>query len=224
MAYTLKQIYAALAAVENGPDMIADLQTELSNVRSEAAQRRTEKQHILKSLGVDDETGIESIAATLAALSKTGAKPDEIGKQIAALSEQVKTLTDAAAASEQQAQTEKDKRIAAIKANKALAALQAGNAANPEVISKLILDKLVAKDDDNLVYSDDGKEISVEDGVKNFLAANPWAVKNVQNPGGGSGPGGDAGGRIYSKAEIEAMTPDQINKNWDDVQASMQKI
>lgn len=37
MAYTLQQIFEALGKVENGGSMVADLQTEISKVRSEAA-------------------------------------------------------------------------------------------------------------------------------------------------------------------------------------------
>lgn len=36
MAYTLQQIFEALGKVENGGSMVADLQTEISKVRSEA--------------------------------------------------------------------------------------------------------------------------------------------------------------------------------------------
>lgn len=222
--YTLKEIYAALAAVENGPEMLEDLQTELSKLRSESAARRTEKQKILNTLGVEDETGLSSIAEALAAMKKTGSKPDEIGKQIEALTAQVTALTEKATASEQTAAAERDKRIAAIKANKALAALQTGNAANPEVISKLILDQINVKDDESIVFKGaDGKELSVDDGVKAFLTANPWAVKNTQTPGAGSGAG-NASGHRYTRAEIEAMTPDQINAHWSDVQESLKTV
>ena len=222
--YTLKEIYAALAAVEHGPEMLEDLQTELGKLRSESAARRTEKQNILKTLGIEDESGVTSIAEALAAMKKTGSKPDEIAKQIEALTTQITSLTEKATASEQTAAAEKEKRIAAIKANKALAALQGGNAANPEVISKLILDQIKVKDDDSIVFTGpDGKELSVDDGVKSFLTANPWAVKNTQNPGGNSG-GGDPGTHRYTKAEIEKMTPDQINANWKDVQESLKTV
>ena len=40
MAYTLQQIFEALGKVENGGSMVADLQTEISKVRSEAANNR----------------------------------------------------------------------------------------------------------------------------------------------------------------------------------------
>ena len=40
MAYTLQQIFEALEKVENGGSMVADLQTEISKVRSEAANNR----------------------------------------------------------------------------------------------------------------------------------------------------------------------------------------
>ena len=52
MAYTLQEIYTALAGVDNGAEMLTDLQAELSNIRNEAAKRRTEKQDILKMLNL----------------------------------------------------------------------------------------------------------------------------------------------------------------------------
>ena len=32
------------------------------------------------------------------------------------------------------------------------------------------------------------------------------------------------GTQLYTKEQIEAMTPEEINKNWDAVQASMKKM
>ena len=229
MAKALKEIFAALAALEGGAALIADLQENFTEVRGEAAKYRTSRNEVLAALGItegaDVTAAINGIKSTLDTIKSSGGKPDELGSQIATLSAQIKTLTEKSEASEKLAAEEKSKRINATKVSNAMAALQAGNAANPEIISKLILDKLVAKDDDKLVFAaDDGKELSVEDGVKNFLAANPWAVKNVQSPGGGSGAGGDPGVKIYSRAEIEAMTPEQINADWKNVQESMKKI
>lgn len=227
MAYTLKQIYAALGAVENGTEMIADLQQELSNVRNEAAQKRIEKNKILEALGIaadggDAENQLKGIATSMEALKATGAKPDEIGAQLKALADQVKSLTDESAEAKKKAAEEHDKRIGQSKLNKALAALQAHNAADPETISQLILGNLVAKDDDSIVYNTGESEVAVEDGVKEFLTAHPYLVKNTQQAGSGSA-GGTGTKKTYSKAEIEAMSPDDINANWADIQASISK-
>lgn len=229
MAFTLQQIFAALAAVENGPNMIADLQQEFTNLRGEAAKHRTDKQKVLQALGIQDgadvDTALNGITSTLDALKSSGKKPDEIGAQMAQLEQKLKTLSDELTAEKQGRQAERDKRIGATKMNKALAALQAGNAANPEMLAKLVMESIVVKDDDSLAYKDGDKELAVEEGITAFLAANPWAVKNTQNPGAGSKPpNGGVPLQSFTKAQIEGMTPDEINKNWDAVQASLQNI
>src|SRR5574344_933541 len=99
MAYTLKQIYATLAgAGENGTEMLADLQQEMANIRNEAAKRRTEKQDILKALSLDDTDNVnnelQSIKTALQTLKEHNNNPQEIGKQLQSLTEQVKNLTN----------------------------------------------------------------------------------------------------------------------------------
>ena len=60
-------------------------------------------------------------------------------------------------------------------------------------MAKLLQDSIVIKDDESLVYKDaEGKEISLEDGVKGWLKDNTWAVK--ANNAGGSGSTGGGGG------------------------------
>jgi len=196
--YKLEQIFAALATVENGPQMIVDLQTEFGNIRGEAANHRTSKNKILQSLGIqegdDAEAKVSGIVKTLDALKNAG-DPSGLGRQIADLTAQVQEVTGKLTASEQKAAAERDKRIGAIKHSSITTALAAGNALSPETFAKVIMDNIVVKDDDSLAYKGaDSKEISVEDGVKSWLEANPWAVKNQQQAGGGSGSGGAGGG------------------------------
>lgn len=192
MAYTLQQIYAALAAAPNGPDMLLDLQNEVSNLRTEAATHRTAKQKVLSALGIADgadvDQAVAGIKTTLETLKASGKKPDEMGAQFTQLSAEVKRLSDELKAEKDGRQAEREKRIGATKLNKALAALQAGNAINPDVISKLVLGNINVKDDDSLVFTEGDKEMTVEDGVKAYLDANPWLVKNTNNAGGGGKP------------------------------------
>lgn len=213
MAYTLQQIYAALAAVQNGPDMMMDLQSEVSNLRTEAATHRTAKQKVLSALGiadgVDAETAVAGIKNTLETLKASGKKPDEMGAQFTQLSSEVKRLSDELKAEKDGRSAEREKRIGATKLNKALAALQAGNAINPEVISKLVLGNINAKDDDNLVFVGDGdKEMTVEEGVKAYLDANPWLVKNTNNGGSGGKPPATAG----EQSDLENMSMEDYAK------------
>ena len=50
MAYTLQQIFEALGKIENGGSMVADLQTEIGKVRSEAANNRISRNKVLDDL------------------------------------------------------------------------------------------------------------------------------------------------------------------------------
>lgn len=231
MAFTLQQIYAALAATgENGSAMMLDLQNEIGTLRTEAANHRSAKQKVLSALGIQDgadvDAAVTGIKTTLETLKASGKKPDEIGAQFATLSADVKRLSDELKTEKEGRQAEKDKRINATKMNKALAALQAGNAVNPETLSGIIVPNIIVKDDDSMAYKEGEKEISIEEGIKAFLAANPWAVKNTQKPGSGSTPPANGGGQVtkYTKQQIESMSPDEINKNWESVQASLQEI
>mgnify|MGYP001168685845 CR=1 FL=1 len=226
---TLQEIYAALAAVENGATMANTIQAEINRLRNEAATYRATKNKILQALGLQDGEDLDNqlagIQASLSALSKTGNKPDEIGRQLAQLTAQVQQLTEKAKQEEERAKAEREKRINTTKLNQALAVLQAGNAANPQEIAKIILSNIQAKDDDTIVYMADGKEMTVEEGVKAWLAANSWAVKNTQTPGAGSAGGGSGGAPVkYTRAQIEKMTPDEINANWDAVQESLKSL
>ena len=63
MAYTLQEIYAALAAAQNGPAMLLDLQNEVSNLRSEAANQRSSKQKVLQALGIQDGAEVDTAVA-----------------------------------------------------------------------------------------------------------------------------------------------------------------
>ena len=227
MAKTLKEIYEALGKVDGGTEMIADLQDEFSKVRNEAATKRVERNKVLEALGIAAEDGnldekLKGIAASITALRSAG-EPDKIGTQLAALAKQVEVLNKKNEAAEKKAVEEHQARINETKLSKALAALQKNNAADPQVISQLILNKMVAKDDDSIVFMDNDKEIDVESGVKNFLAANPYLVKNTQAAGSGSAGVAAGAKKTYTADEIKAMTPAQINANWTDIQASLSK-
>lgn len=71
-------------------------------------------------------------------------------------------------------------------------ALTKGNAARPENMARLIADNIVVGDDETLSYKDGDKTMSLDEGIKGWLAANTWAVK-AGGQGGGGAPGGAGG-------------------------------
>lgn len=160
---------------------------ESAQTAAQAAKAARDK--VLAALGIKEDNvdaELAGLTASLEALKKSGTKPDEVGAKLAALTGQITQLTEKYNQSEQRAAAERTKRIEAAKLNKAVAALTKGNAANPSEIAKIVLASIQAKDDDSIVYCDGDKELSIEDGVKAYLAANPWAVSNTQKPGAGS--------------------------------------
>lgn len=203
---TLKEVYEALAGLENGADLTKVLNTEINGLRVEAGDWRAKYSGVADKLGIkgktDQDEALAGIVNALAALSANGGKPDEIGRQLTQLTEQVKQLTEKAAAEETRAKTEREKRIGETKLNKAIAALQNGKAANPAEIAKIVLASIQAKDDDSLVFKDGDKELSVDEGVANWLKTNQWAVSNTQQPGAGS-QGGSGGAADPNEMNME---------------------
>ncbi|MBS5519593.1 MAG: hypothetical protein SOU94_06590 [Acidaminococcus sp.] len=225
MAYTLEQIFEALGKVENGGTMVADLQTLISSARNEAAANRVERNKVLDALGLrgsdNPEASLNNLRTTLEALKKTG-NPESLGSQFAALQNQVKELTDKYAASEEKAKAEHTKRINTAMHSALQSALAKGNALNPDAFVKLLSDQVVVGDDDSLGMKSGDKMVSIEEGVNGWLAGNPWAVKNTAAGGAGSG-GVGAPKKTYTMDDLKGMTPEQINKNWDNIKNSLEK-
>lgn len=183
MKYTLAQIFGALGSVENGQDMINSLQNIID------ANRQADKSgEILKKLGVNSVEELEKVVSTLDTFKKAGNDPTALTAQLTQLTNQVKDLTVKYEQSEAKAKEERDKRIKTNINTKLLSALNKENAIMPDEFAQLLAGKVVAKDDDSLIFlSDDNKEISIEEGVKAWLSARPNAVKNTLTGGAGSG-------------------------------------
>ncbi|WP_297018168.1 hypothetical protein [uncultured Dialister sp.] len=221
--YTLEQIFEALGKAENGGAMVADLQNLITGVRNEAAANRVEKNKVLDALGLrssdDPQSALNNLRTALEALKKTG-NPESLGSQITTLQNQVKELTDKYTASEKKVEAEHSKRINTSMQSMLQSALTKGNALNPEAFVKLLRDKVEVGEDDSMSMKVGDKSVSIDEGVKDWLAANPWAVKNMAAGGAGSGSAGTPG-KVYTMDDLKGMTPDQINSHWDEIKRSM---
>ncbi|MBM6984623.1 MAG: hypothetical protein I3I94_00620 [Acidaminococcaceae bacterium] len=225
MAYTLEQIFEALGKADNGGAMVADLQSIISTARNEAAANRVERNKVLDALGLrgseNPEAALNNLRTTLEALKKTG-NPESLGSQLTALQNQVKELTDKYAASEEKAKAEHTKRIHTAMHSALQTALAKGNALNPEAFTKLLSDQVVVNADDTLAMKAGDKTVSIDEGVKGWLNGNPWAVKNTGVGGAGSGGAGNQK-PTYTMDDLKGMTPEQINKNWENIKNSLEK-
>ncbi|SUP42258.1 hypothetical protein [Veillonella criceti] len=220
MAYQLKEIFAALAATENGAEMVADLQQEIGNLRTESAARRNKEKELLGLLGIDDpakapET-IKGINETLTALKAAGQKPETMGAQFEALSKQVKELTDKMTQAEEKAKQERDKRIQTTIKSQLISALNEGHAIKPDTFASLLIPNVVVKDDESIAFKQGDSEIDVKDGVNAWLKENLWAVKNTSQPGAGSTSSSNQK-KMYSMEDLKNMSPAEINANWETI-------
>lgn len=225
MAYTLEQIFEALGKADNGGAMVADLQSIISTARNEAAAYRVDRNKVLDALGIreskDPEKSLLNMRTLMDEVSKLG-NPESLGGQLTTLQNQVKELTDKYAASEEKAKAEHTKRIDTAMYSALQAALAKGNALNPDAFVKLLSDQVVVGDDDSLGMKSGDKTVFIEEGVNNWLAGNPWAVKNTAAGGAGSGSAGSPR-KVYTTEDLKGMTPEQINAHWNEIKDSMKK-
>ena len=224
--YTLEQINEALGKFENGSSMVADLQGLISKTNNEAAKHRVERNKVLDALGLRDGEGggldnsLANLTGTLEALKKFG-EPQQMGAQLTALQQQVKELSDKYAASEKKAAEEHAKRVRSNINAELTSALAAGKAVDAKTFTKLLADNVTVKDDGSFIFKDGDKEISIADGVKDWLAKNTWAVKNDSTGGAGSKPGGEAG--KYTMENLKTMSREEINAHWDEISKGVAK-
>ena len=201
----MKDVYAALEKLDNGADLITTIKGEINTLNNEAKKNRIAGEHtaeklknVLAGLDLEDADDVadkaKNLKAALDTFAQGGRKPTEVAKQITDLTAQVNKVTKQLDAMTKTAQEEKTKRLNGMKMAKAVELLSKGHAASPENMAKLLEGNIIVKDDESLAYNGKDGEISLEDGVADWLKENSWAVK--ANGGGGSGSpnGGNGGG------------------------------
>ena len=82
-------------------------------------------------------------------------------------------------------------------------------------------------DRDAVSVADDGTIKGVEDALKALIKDKPYLLrqKGAQSVGGATNPAasGNMPGKIYTRAELERMSADEINKNWAAISEQMSK-
>jgi len=188
------KFYAAIAGLENGAELQAFIQGELSELRTECANRRVKNSDLVTALAIlgiqdgDDVKGkLTQVKGSLDAIAEKGGDPKDVGGQISALTQSVADLTKKLDDAEKRAATEKEQRIEEVKRNKVQEALTKGNVINP-AIAALVLPSVKTREDGSFAVVHEGQELSFDEGITKWLAANSWAISNTQTPGsGGSG-------------------------------------
>lgn len=215
MPKSLEEITKALEGLEEGADFIAGLQSltgEIKKKNNEAQNLRTRLKttednitavndkfsKVAAFIGLEDE--VEDIEAALEALKQKQADggkkgqpvPEvaELTSQLNQLKRDMKKLSEDKSTFEKVAGEEKNKRQSVLRDLALQKALVAGKAIKPDRLAKMLVGNIKIAEDDAMIFiSDDGTEVTVEEGVKSFLTENPEFVINAQNPGGGGGGG-----------------------------------
>jgi hypothetical protein len=85
---------------------------------------------------------------------------------------------------------------------------------------------LALMDKSGVKIAEDGSVEGVKEALDALVAAKPYLKQQSApaNIGGGTNPANQSSdGKFYTRAEIERMTPEQINANWDKIQEQMAK-
>ena len=193
----MKDVYVALEKLDNGADLITAIKGEINTLNNEAKKNRIAGEHtagklknVLAGLDLEDADDVadkaKNLKAALDTFAQGGKKPTEVAKQITDLTAQVNKVTKQLDAMTKTAQAEKAKRLDGMKMAKAVELLSKGHAASPENMAKLLEGSIIVKDDESLAYNGKDGEISLEDGVADWLKENSWAVKANGGNGGES--------------------------------------
>ena len=193
----MKDVYAALEKLDNGADLITAIKGEINTLNNEAKKNRIAGEHtagklknVLAGLDLEDADDVadkaKNLKAALDTFAQGGKKPTEVAKQITDLTAQVNKVTIQLDAMTKTDQAEKAKRLDGMKMAKAVELLSKGHAASPENMAKLLEGSIIVKDDESLAYNGKDGEISLEDGVADWLKENSWAVKANGGNGGES--------------------------------------
>lgn len=197
----IKQVYETLEKAENGAELIAAIKAEITKLNGEAKANREKGdknaariKSILESLGLEDADDVadkaKELKATLDSFSQGGRAPSEVAKQITDLTKQVATLTKQYTEMTKTAETEKAKRFEATKQNAIIDALTKHKAAAPGQMVKMVAENVFFNEKEEPMYKKGEDILSVDDGVKDWLDANKWAVK-VEGSAGGGAPAGN---------------------------------
>ena len=193
----MKDVYVALEKLDNGADLITAIKGEINTLNNEAKKNRIAGEHtagklknVLAGLDLEDADDVadkaKNLKAALDTFAQSGKKPTEVAKQITDLTAQVNKVTIQLDAMTKTDQAEKAKRLDGMKMAKAVELLSKGHAASPENMAKLLEGSIIVKDDESLAYNGKDGEISLEDGVADWLKENSWAVKANGGNGGES--------------------------------------
>lgn len=106
---------------------------------------------------------------------------------------------------------EKSRRITAQRDRQIVDALTKGKAITPSMTAKIFNDRVRMLDDESLVcVGEDGNDVTLDEGVAQFLKEYPQFAENHQHAGSGGGGRGGKGTQVFTREQIAAMTPEDV--------------
>lgn len=178
------------------PPEVVVLRKELEKVRKEAAKYRTER----KSYAEQIESLKAQIAKALGLKGDEPPDPDKLAKEL----ESVRT------------------RYRRERLRNALYRQASRLEADPELTWAVLY---ASGDLDNLDVDEEDFESQVAERVQAALEAHPKLKVTPTKPGvgGPTNPGPDGGNKptVYTREQLQRMSPDEINANWDEIQKQL---
>lgn len=240
---TIDDVFKALEASENKDELkavIDGLKAEISKKNSEAKnlrdrfkqseesgktfKERLEKLMSLEGIEASDDDDLDSIFEEHYTKKKTNGSDDpggdqrkmvELTTQMNKLQRDLEKFRKAADDATKQASEEKTRRISADRDRQIIDALAKNKAISPTKLAKIVSSSVKMLDDESFAYvTDSGDEVSLDEGIADFLKNNPEFSANEQRGGSGSNPKGGGHG-VYSREQQAAMSPAEINKLFD---------
>lgn len=119
---------------------------------------------------------------------------------------------------EKKARTELESKLQALENERKQSALRFSVTSTAQKLGIVDTDAAMKlMDADKLTYNETGEPVNVEAALRELVKARPWLVSPASTA---SATNPQRGGKsTITKAQLAAMTPEQINANWDAVQA-----
>lgn len=237
---TIDDVFKALEASENKDELkavIDGLKAEISKKNSEAKNLRDrfkqseesgktikeslEKLMSLEGIEAGEDDDLDSIFEEHYTKKKTKETDDpdgnqrkmvELTTQMTKLTREVEKFRKAAEDAGKRADSERALRISADRDRQIIDALSKNKAISPAKLAKIVSGSVKMLDDESFAYvTESGDEVSLEEGIADFLKNNPEFSANEQRGGSGSNPKGGGHG-VYSREQLSAMSPAELNK------------
>jgi hypothetical protein len=158
------------------------IRTKLTDTEKTLKTTQSNYSKVMTHLGINEDT--EDLDTELETISQVKGADAALQRKYDALDKKYRREIDE---KDSTIAEERGRRHDLLKTNAIVAGLT-GKVHNPQEIAKLLMGNLkVSEENDSLIFMGaDGKESSVDDGIKGWLTGNAWAAVNPQNPGANS--------------------------------------